>query len=515
MNNRWDYDPQESGPQYLENLATGYWFSQVLFTALEAGVFDYVAKQGKTAAELALALGWDSRATGRFLEALVSLGLLTRDGVTYYNTRLASRCLVKGGEEYQGNSILWRKELQAGWGELQDCLRTGGRVSYLPDDRPEQLEERVRRYIMAMDDVARFKVREFLPIFRGALEEGLILDVGAGSGAISAGFLEAFPATRATLLDLEHVLMVTRSLMEAKGLLERARLQPANILEPWPVPQGSFQLVLLSNIVHAYSEAEIPEILQRAADCLAPEGYLLIHDFFPEHYPAKAGLLDLNMLINTYNGRIFPENWTSELLNQCGLVTTNLVPLPSDTALIIASRSEAALARLNLDPVARLAARLRTLGFREIRPIAPDLVQVADWTDLRCRYGCNRYGRGHHCPPESPDQEKTRAVLRQFSQALLLEGEPPTRDFQKKALEAERLAFKAGYHKAFVYWAGPCSLCRECSGAGACRRPQDARPAMEASGIDVYATVRRAGFQLKTLADRGEYARYFALLLLE
>jgi hypothetical protein len=38
---------------------------------------------------------------------------------------------------------------------------------------------------------------------------------------------------------------------------------------------------------------------------------------------------------------------------------------------------------------------------------------------------------------------------------------------------------------------------------------------MEGAGIDVFATARRAGLTLRTLREKGEYVRYFALLLLE
>jgi hypothetical protein len=38
---------------------------------------------------------------------------------------------------------------------------------------------------------------------------------------------------------------------------------------------------------------------------------------------------------------------------------------------------------------------------------------------------------------------------------------------------------------------------------------------MEGAGIDVYETVRRAGLNLQILRDKGEFVRYFALLLLE
>ena len=41
------------------------------------------------------------------------------------------------------------------------------------------------------------------------------------------------------------------------------------------------------------------------------------------------------------------------------------------------------------------------------------------------------------------------------------------------------------------------------------------RPAMEASGIDVYATVRAAGFELEVVTTFDETIKTFGLLLLD
>jgi len=211
-----------AGPQYLEDLATGYWYSEVLFTAVELNVFSLLDPKGRTVAEIAEALDVPTAGLGRFLQALCAIGLVVCDAECYFNTKLAGNYLVPGKSDYQGDSILWRKGLKLGWQDLAGCLKAGGRVNFpLEEETPEQFAERIRQYIKAMDNVAITKVEEILPFFEGLDLQGEILDVGTGSGAIAGGFLKRFPSLSATLLDLQQVLDYTRELMDKQGFEKR------------------------------------------------------------------------------------------------------------------------------------------------------------------------------------------------------------------------------------------------------------------------------------------------------
>ncbi len=86
---------------------------------------------------------------------------------------------------------------------------------------------------------------------------------------------------------------------------------------------------------------------------------------------------------------------------------------------------------------------------------------------------------------------------------------------RKIAVRLERDAFLAGYHQAFGMGAGPCSLCKECALEKGCRHPREARPSMEACGIDVYGTARNSGFTINVVRDHDDSQHYFGLVLVE
>ena len=509
------HDPQDLNPQYLEDLATGYWQSEVLFTAVEKDLFTRLEPNGKSVDGLASELGYDPAALKRFIYVLSVMGLVFEADGFCGNTKLSKKYLVRDAETYQGDSVLWRKYLIDNWKTLDKCLEKGTRVLFQSVDEPEAaVKERFRKYCRAMDCIARNKIEEILPVFSGSKLQRDILDIGSGLGAFSIGFLKEFPGTKATLVDMQQVLEYSAETHRGRSYASRMEYRATNILEPWNLP-NKYSLIILSNIVHAFADAETGHVLAEAAAHLADDGLLMVHDFFLEHAPEKAVLSDLNMLVNTYNGKVYTASWVREQLEDAGLTTTELIPLESDTAILVASKNAVALANLRLDPLQQLETKIQSLGFQAVKQIEVDSIQVPEWVGAKCEFGCSSFNEAH-CPPNCIKPGKTRAMLKNYSKCLLLQGVPPTGDFQRLVLRAERSAFKAGYYKAFSLWAGPCSICDDvCPGDGTCTNHKNARPSMEASGIDVFETVRLAGVPLATLPEPDDYVKYFAVLLLE
>ncbi len=278
--------------------------------------------------------------------------------------------------------------------------------------------------------------------------------------------------------------------------------------------------MVASNIVHAYGPQEASSILRLAADALAPGGILLVHDFWTDGQgrgPLKSALFDLHMLLNTYQGETYPWAWAKRLLEEHGLATRAPVPLggrlgDEDTALVAAAWDPAVLQRVRLTALERLDTVARGLGFARTAALTPAEVVTGAWVEEKCRHGCAGYGRGGQCPPRSPRVSDLREVLASYSHALLVQGEPPGGEFHRRMLALEKEAFLEGHHRALAFVAGPCRLCPECA-PDDCRHPRSARPAMEASGIDVYGTAAAVGWDLRVVTHPADPATYLGLLL--
>ena len=177
------------------------------------------------------------------------------------------------------------------------------------------------------------------------------------------------------------------------------------------------------------------------------------------------------------------------------------------------ARKQTARGKTSKSEETRLVQAAVKLGALGAKVIAPSSVETAEWVRWKCRFGCGGYGSSLVCPPHSPKPAETRAMLDQYTRAVLFQA--PDGQSKKIAVALERELFLAGYYKAFGLGAGPCPLCKSCAFDEGCRHPHKARPAMEACGIDVFATARKHGFPLDVVRNHGDEQHYYGLVLVD
>jgi predicted metal-binding protein len=161
------------------------------------------------------------------------------------------------------------------------------------------------------------------------------------------------------------------------------------------------------------------------------------------------------------------------------------------------------------------------MGAMDAIVVSPQQVFTATWVRLRCQYGCSQYGQCLTCPPHSPTPEATRKMLDEYDSVILIHGSQWSL-VREIAQALELKVFLAGYYKAFAFLCGPCDLCKTCVVAkhkrgkvAECKHPDLARPAMEAVGIDVFATARAAGLPIEVVRSEECPQNYYALVLVE
>lgn len=185
--------------------------------------------------------------------------------------------------------------------------------------------------------------------------------------------------------------------------------------------------------------------------------------------------------------------------------------------------------RKKKDILAELGELGRRYNINEIIPLNTEDITVAPWVRLKCKYGCNRYGKSWCCPPETPNPEKMQIVLEGYREALLLCGSVKNGDFYKDnqrkrriqvntwkaTLALERRLFLAGYYKAFGLVSENCALCKTCTYPRECKFPKDRRPSVESCSIDIFQTLQNINRQFQIAQNVTSEYNCYSIILLE
>jgi predicted metal-binding protein len=181
----------------------------------------------------------------------------------------------------------------------------------------------------------------------------------------------------------------------------------------------------------------------------------------------------------------------------------------------VARRTKAAETRTNLSDTELCDAARQKPGVKDARIISPSDVVTAGWVRLKCQFGCDGFGQCLVCPPFTPTPDQMRKVLDCYHRAVLIHFEPQA-EVKTIVADLERSIFLSGAWKAFGLGAGPCYFCRRCAvEEKQCRHAERARPAMEACGIDVYSTAKKAGFPIGVVRTRRQCPNYYGLILVD
>ncbi len=96
-----------------------------------------------------------------------------------------------------------------------------------------------------------------------------------------------------------------------------------------------------------------------------------------------------------------------------------------------------------------LLKRALELGADNAKIISTDSVVVEEWARWKCQYGCALYEKDGCHPPNAPDAESTKKLMREYSTAVLLKGSKG-KALTEIAVRLEGEAYHQGYYKAFA-----------------------------------------------------------------
>jgi len=319
----------------LDTLSGGYQRSQILFTGLRLGLFPFL-QEPHTIDEVAQHLNCPPRGARMILDGLLALELLTKSGNQYQNAPIADECLAPGSPSDQTHILLHRANAWDAWSHLEDAVRTGQPVCN-EDRQGKSLEA----FIRGMHDIAQTSAQALVQAVNLSPYTRL-LDIGAGSGAYTIAALTQHPKLRATDFDQPGVLPITREFIEIAGLLDRVEFVPGDLTVA--LPQKSFDLILISNIIHSFGPETNQQLVKRCYDILQPGGLLIVKDFLrPIDEPATPFTLifALHMFLHTPQGDTYALSDLEQWTRNAGFLPPTILNLTPHTRLWLSHKPTA------------------------------------------------------------------------------------------------------------------------------------------------------------------------------
>lgn len=327
-------------PEKILSLGLGFWSSKTLLSAVELGVFTALAEAPADAETLRLRLGLHPRSARDFLDALVALGMLEREGGIYRNTEETDLFLDRAKPSYVGQILeMSNARLFASWGRLTEALKTGAAQSESAgsDDFFGALyadPDRLRSFLTAMSGISAGPAKAIAEKFPWKNYSSFI-DVGAAQGMVPVTVARAHPHLIGGGFDLPQVQPIFDQFVAANGLSDRLRFHPGNFFAD-ALPQAD--VIVMGHILHDWNLEEKRILLAKAYAALPKGGALVVYEALidDERKTNAFGLLmSLNMLIETPGGFDYTGADCQGWMREAGFAQTRVEHLLGPDSMVI------------------------------------------------------------------------------------------------------------------------------------------------------------------------------------
>ncbi len=327
----------EVNPSHIMQVGMGFWPSKVVLSAVELQLFTHLAAGSLNGEEIGERIGLHERAIYDFLDTLVALKLLERDGDgregRYSNTADSAVFLDKDSPAYIGGILeMSNARLYRFWGDLTEALQTGKPQNEIKHTGKPMFDElysdpaRLEQFMQAMAGISTGNFQALAEKFDFSKYETLC-DVGGATGRLSAALAARHPHLRCTSFDLPVVAPIAEKAIAAAGLNERVAVTSGDFLTD-PLPQAD--VITMGLILHDWNLEGKMHLIRSAYDAL-PEGgaFIIIENLIDDARRENAfGLMmSLNMLIEFGDAFDFTGGDFAGWCREAGFRDVQILPL--------------------------------------------------------------------------------------------------------------------------------------------------------------------------------------------
>jgi O-methyltransferase domain/Dimerisation domain len=336
-------------PEHIMQIGMGFWASKTLLAAIRFNLFSLLANGPLSGRIIQKMVGLHDRGLYDFLDTLVALGFLNRQGICegaeYSNTAETDFFLDKKKPAYLGGILeMSNNRLYKYWGDLEEGLITGkpqNELKYITTKSGNQFDEfykdpaKLLEFLNAMTGVQLGAFMSFAKQFDFSQYHSLT-DAGGAIGALCVQVAVNNPHMSCTVFDLPSVKPLAEEYVKQHNLSNQVDIVPGDFFID-PIPQSD--VIVMGNILHDWTEKEKLQLIKKAYDSLPQGGaFVCIENIIDNDRRKNAfGLMmSLNMLIETQGGFDFTFNDFDSWAHQTGFTSTEWLPLAGPTSAAIA-----------------------------------------------------------------------------------------------------------------------------------------------------------------------------------
>lgn len=333
-------------PAHIMQTATAFWASKVLLTAVEFDLFTVLGDQAMTASQIAERLDLHSRGRFDFLDALVALKFLERDGDgpsgLYRNTPETNAFLNKESSAYIGGlPEMLNLRLFGFWNHLGTALKTGEAQSEVKiHGKPlfEELYASESKLGVFLESMTGFQSVNFKLLAEkfDFSKYSSVSDIGGALALLSRTVGSRHEHLSFNSFDLPPVAPLAQRQIDAAGMTDRITVVAGDFFKQ-DLPKAD--VVTMGNILHDWNLEKKKILIRKAYEALPNGGaFIAIENLIDDARRENAfGLLmSLNMLIEfgdafDFTGADFRE-WCGEI----GFQRFEVIPLAGPTSAAVA-----------------------------------------------------------------------------------------------------------------------------------------------------------------------------------
>ena len=324
-------------PSHIMQVGMGFWPSKTVLSAVELELFTHLGSESMTGEEIGDRLGLHSRATYDFLDTLVALRFLDREGdgseCRYRNTADAAAFLDKRSPAYLGGILeMSNARLYGFWGDLTEALRTGKPQNEIKQTGKPMFDElysdpqRLEQFMKAMQGISLGNCHALAEKFDFSKYQ-TVCDVGGATGQLCTVLAEHHPHLQCTSYDLPVVVPIAEKAIAAAGLSDRVSAASGDFFAD-PLPRAD--VITMSLILHDWNLDRKMHLIRSAYEAL-PEGgaFIVIENLIDDARRENAfGLMmSLNMLIEFGDAFDFTGSDFAGWCRETGFREIEILPL--------------------------------------------------------------------------------------------------------------------------------------------------------------------------------------------